>query len=160
MLHFLSPPVDNHLPRTLAYSFDKYWSMFLHTCITVIFSYSHPPNVSLSSVSAVPREHFSPGEPASGDVRSAGSCCGCWRGLQWQGHIRLHAQRLHCARIQYTPRYWYWSTHMLTFTCTNIHIEKSAHTLVWVWIPKQRELLWACLSCFYSATGHAECLQV
>lgn len=57
------------------------------------------------SVSAVPREHVSPGEPASGNVCSAGPCRWRWRGLQWKGHIWLHAQRLHCACIQHPPRH-------------------------------------------------------
>lgn len=57
------------------------------------------------SVSAVPREHVSPGEPASRNVCSAGPRRWCWWGLQWKGHIWLHAQRLHCACFQHPPRH-------------------------------------------------------
>lgn len=85
---------------------------FLYSYCAMVSSSSHLFSLSLpfSPVSAVPREHISPGKPASRDIRSAGSCCGCrWR-LQWQGHIWLHAQRLHCACFQYPPRHWWWNT--------------------------------------------------
>lgn len=91
-----------NFPHTFADCLDgmAYWSKFLHTFTPVVFSSSHLSSLPHSfSVSAVPWEHIRPGEPASGDVCSAGSCCGCWRRLQWQGHIWLHAQRLYCACI-------------------------------------------------------------
>lgn len=72
----------------------------------------------LPSVSAVQREHVSPGESASGDIRPAGPCGGCWRRLQWKGHVRLHAQRLHHTGIQHSPRHRYLNISSQSTPCT------------------------------------------
>lgn len=66
---------------------------------------SHPP----PPVPTVPGEDDGPGEPTGRDVCAAGWRRGCGRGFQRQGHIRLHAQRLHCARLQHSP--WHRCTH-------------------------------------------------
>lgn len=85
------------------------------------------------SVSAVPREHVSPGEPANGNVCSAGPCRWRWRGLQWKGHIWLHAQRLHCACIQHPPRhrcsYTPFTHHMSYTTSLEQNIHKHLHLI-------------------------------
>lgn len=62
------------------------------------------------SVSAVQRDHFSPGEPASRNVCPAGPRRWCRRGLQWKSHIWLHAQRLDCPSVQHPSRHGCGST--------------------------------------------------
>lgn len=68
---------------------------------------SHLYALSSHSVSAVSREHVGPGEPTGGDVCPPGPRRRCRRGLQRPSHVRLHAQRLHGACVQHTPRHRY-----------------------------------------------------
>lgn len=68
-----------------------------------------PLSLNPPPVPTVPGEDDGPGEPTGRDVCAAGWRRGCGRGFQRQGHIRLHAQRLHCARLQHSP--WHRCTH-------------------------------------------------